>query len=58
MILLTSGLILVPTEKDFVDYTTVNLFLAVKVRDEDYVLALVADVYHALYQRHLKRGGM
>ncbi|XP_050896879.1 uncharacterized protein LOC127103680 [Lathyrus oleraceus] len=40
------------------DYTAVNLFLTVKVRDEDYVPALIVDVYHTLYQRHVKRGGM
>lgn len=58
MILLTFGLIFVPTEKDFVDYTTTTLFLAVKVGDEDLVPALLADVYYTLYQRHIKSGGM
>lgn len=56
MILLTFILILVPIEKDFMDYTTINLFLAVKVGDEDHVPALLADVYYTLYQRHTKRG--
>ncbi|KAI5414045.1 hypothetical protein KIW84_058257 [Lathyrus oleraceus] len=58
MILLTFGLILVPTEKDFVDYTTTNLFLAVKVGDEDLVPALLADVYYTLYQRHINSGAL
>ncbi|KAI5415293.1 hypothetical protein KIW84_040657 [Lathyrus oleraceus] len=35
MVLLTFGLMLVPTEKDFVDYTTIDVFLAIKARDED-----------------------
>ncbi|KAI5409219.1 hypothetical protein KIW84_054860 [Lathyrus oleraceus] len=42
MTLLTFRLILVPTERDFVDYTTINLFLAVKIGDEDPVPALLA----------------
>lgn len=45
-------------EKYFVDYTTINLFLAAKTGDEDLVPALLDDVYHTLYQRHIKRGGM
>lgn len=58
MILLTFGLILVLIENNFVDYTAINLFLIVKVGDEDHVPALLVDVYHTLYQRHTKRGGM
>lgn len=47
-----------PTEKDYVDYTDINLFLAVKVRDEDLAPALLADVYYTLHQRHTNRGCM
>lgn len=39
MILLTFGLILVPTEKGFVDYIAMNMFLAIKAGDEDHVHA-------------------
>ncbi|KAI5422490.1 hypothetical protein KIW84_045797 [Lathyrus oleraceus] len=42
MVLLTLGLILVPTERDFVGYTSINLFLAVKIGDEDHTLVLLA----------------
>ncbi|KAI5444560.1 hypothetical protein KIW84_012992 [Lathyrus oleraceus] len=58
MILLTFGLILVPTENYFVDYTTINLFLDVKVGDENHVPALLADVYHTLYQGHTNMRGL
>lgn len=58
MTLLTFRLILVPTEKDFMDYTTINIFLAVIIGDEDPIPTLLADVYHTLYQRDTKRGGM
>lgn len=57
-ILLTFKLILVRTEKDFVDYTDINLFLAVKIGNEDHIPALLDDLYHTLYQRHTNRGGM
>ncbi|KAI5389996.1 hypothetical protein KIW84_075350 [Lathyrus oleraceus] len=57
MIHLIFGLILFPTEEDFMDYAAINLFLAVKVGDEDPILALLTDVYHNLHQRHIKKGG-
>lgn len=38
MILLIFGLILFPTQEDFMDYAGINMFLAVKVRDEDPIL--------------------
>lgn len=58
MTLPTFRLILVPTEMDFMDYTSINLFLVVKVGDEDPLPALLVDVYHTLYQIHAKRGCM
>ncbi|KAI5401354.1 hypothetical protein KIW84_065995 [Lathyrus oleraceus] len=56
MILPTFKLVLLPTKKGFMDYTTINLFLAVKVGDKDHVPALLADVQYTLYQRHTKKG--
>lgn len=58
MILLTFILILVPTKKDFVDYIAINLFLPIKIGDEDHVPALLVDIYYTFYQRHTKRGDM
>ncbi|KAI5401757.1 hypothetical protein KIW84_066285 [Lathyrus oleraceus] len=56
MILLIFGLVLFPTEEEFMDYASINMFVAVKVRDEDLILALLADVYDTLHQRHRKKG--
>ena len=44
MIPLIFGIVLFPTKEDFVDYATINIFLAIKVGDEDPIPALLADV--------------
>lgn len=53
MMLLIFGLILFPSEENFVDLIAVNIFLAVKIGDEDPTPALLADVYYTLHQRHV-----
>lgn len=57
-IFLIFGLILFPSEENFMDYTTINVLLAVKVGDEDPTSALLADVYYTFHQRHAKHVGM
>ncbi|KAI5396855.1 hypothetical protein KIW84_062906 [Lathyrus oleraceus] len=52
MVLLIFGLILFPSEEFFLDLIAVNVFLAVKIGDEDPTSALLADVYYTLHQRH------
>ncbi|KAI5394975.1 hypothetical protein KIW84_061545 [Lathyrus oleraceus] len=56
IILIIFGLVVFPTKEDFVDYAIINLFLVVKVRDEDPIPALLADVYHSLRKKHTKKG--
>lgn len=41
MILLISGLILFPSEENFMDYAAISVFLFVKVRNEDSTPALL-----------------
>lgn len=57
MVLLIFGLILFPSEENFLDLIAVNVFLAVKIGDEDPTHALLEDVYYTFHQRYVKKGG-
>lgn len=58
MALLISGLVLFPSEENFVDLTVVNVFLVVKVEDEEPTSAILDDVYYTHHLHHKNNGGM
>lgn len=58
MALLIFGLVLFPSQEDFLDLATLNVFLVVKVKYKDPTPALLADVHYTLYLRHLNEGGI
>lgn len=51
--LLIYKIILFPNIDDFVDLTTINIFLA-----KNHILALLVDVYYYLHVRHENKKGM
>ncbi|XP_050895792.1 uncharacterized protein LOC127102467 [Lathyrus oleraceus] len=58
MALLIFGLVLFPNMEKLIDAAAISLFWAVKVKNEDPVPALLADVYHTLHLRFKKKGGL
>lgn len=50
--------VLFPNIDDFIDYTTIDSFLAFKDRQESPVSAILTDVYYALHLHHEKKGGV
>ncbi|XP_050920212.1 uncharacterized protein LOC127137833 [Lathyrus oleraceus] len=58
MALLIFGLVLFPNMEKLIDAAAINVFWAVKVKNEDPVPALLADVYHTLHLRFEKKGGL
>jgi archaellum component FlaC len=56
--LLIFGLVLFPNQKNFVDTAAISVFWAVRVKGEDPVPALLADVYYTLHMRHKRKGGL
>ncbi|XP_050877603.1 uncharacterized protein LOC127081385 [Lathyrus oleraceus] len=58
MDLLIFGWVLFPNVEKLVDETAISVFWAFKVKNEDPVPALLADVYHTLHLRFEKVGGL
>ncbi|XP_050886319.1 uncharacterized protein LOC127091673 [Lathyrus oleraceus] len=58
MALLIFGLVLFPNMEKLIDAAAISVFWAVKVKNEDPVPALLADVYHTLHLRFEKKGGL
>lgn len=56
--LLVFGLVLFPNLENFIDDTTISVFWATTIFDEDYVPALLGDVYYTLELRYIKRIGL
>ncbi|KAI5441083.1 hypothetical protein KIW84_010516 [Lathyrus oleraceus] len=58
MALLIFGLVLFPNMEKLIDVAAISVFWAVKVKNEDPVPTLLADVYHTLHLRFEKEGGL
>ncbi|XP_050885351.1 uncharacterized protein LOC127090323 [Lathyrus oleraceus] len=58
MALLIFGLVLFPNMEKLIDAAAISVFWPVKVKNEDPVPALLADVYHTLHLRFEKKGGL
>ncbi|XP_050909129.1 uncharacterized protein LOC127122897 [Lathyrus oleraceus] len=58
MALLIFGLVLFLNMEKLIDATAISVFWVVKVKNEDPVPALLADVYHNLHLRFEKKGGL
>lgn len=58
MILLIFGLVLFPSEGDSIDLASMNIFLDVKVKDEDSAPTLHTNICYTIYLHHLKKWGM
>lgn len=56
--LLIFGLVLFPNLDGFIDDASISVFWATKVLEEDYVPALLGDVYYTLELKYIKRKGM
>jgi hypothetical protein len=56
--LLIFGLVLFPKLDNFIDTAAISVFWAAKVKEEDLVPALLADVYYTLHMRSEKGGGL
>lgn len=56
--LLIFGLILFPNMEGFIDDAAISVFWATKIFDEDYVPALLGDVYYTLEVRYNKKRGL
>ncbi|RDY10164.1 hypothetical protein CR513_05354, partial [Mucuna pruriens] len=51
------GIVLLQNIGDFVDFASIDVFLAYKHRKENPILAVLANIYHTLTLRHEKKGG-
>lgn len=58
MTLLVFGLILFRNMDNFIDYSAISVFWAVKNQGVDPVPSLLADVYYTMYTRHDKKIGL
>jgi hypothetical protein len=56
--LLIFGLVLFPNVEGFVDDAAINAFWVTKVKKENPVPALLANVYYTLHERHEKKKGL
>ncbi|XP_020229593.1 uncharacterized protein LOC109810521 [Cajanus cajan] len=57
--LIIYGIVLFPNVESFIDFATIDIFLAFKHERKSLVLAIIlADTYHSLTLRHERRGGM
>lgn len=56
--LLIFGLVLFPNLDGFIDDAAISVFWATRVLDEDYVPALLGDIYYTLELKYAKKKGM